>query len=316
MSIQRAEELKQEWTDRQVVIRSGIPELRRFDGLVGQVRTVNMNCRLLIEFAAPADISWYDIDPQFVTIVESAQSQPSPAESVGGTNPGQSSAPTAVVNDAAQEQVSVTASAAKPPAGSSTGTSPLDRIRQQHAGADSCAPQPAGSATEPTAESPLDQIRKSGAFKASNDTDKADAAPANDSTTPDSGDQEIVGSSPNAGGSPLDLIRRQAAATAATVSEGDDVVQAEDVPEPSSITDDASAAATPVTGDAADEVSTSTTQAATDAVASSTTTGPVSNNPFDQVRAQAAADSDASGTAEPVATQTIFDQVRAQAAED
>ena len=68
MSIDRAETLKKEWTDQFVKVQSGVPELRRFEGLVGRVRTVNMNCRVLVEFDTPADISWYDIDPRFLLI--------------------------------------------------------------------------------------------------------------------------------------------------------------------------------------------------------------------------------------------------------
>ena len=174
MSIQRAEELKQEWTDRQVVIRSGIPELRRFDGLVGHVRTVNMNGRLLIEFDTPADISWYDIDPHFVKIVESAPVQPSLEEPLEGTTRSPDSAP-AAAKDATQANVSVAAVAAKPPAGESStaatqtasdavasfaasttaSSNPLDQIRAQ-AAADSEAPGTGERSATPTI---FDQIR-------------------------------------------------------------------------------------------------------------------------------------------------------------
>ena len=42
------EKLKQELTDQYVVVNSDIPELKRFDGHVGQVKTVNMNGRALV----------------------------------------------------------------------------------------------------------------------------------------------------------------------------------------------------------------------------------------------------------------------------
>ena len=71
MSIQRAEDLKREWTDRCVLVNKEVAELRRFAGLIGHVKTVNMNCRLLIEFETPADNSWYDIDPAFVHVADS-----------------------------------------------------------------------------------------------------------------------------------------------------------------------------------------------------------------------------------------------------
>ena len=70
MSIERAEQLKCELTDKWVVVAPNLPELRRFSALTGKVKTVNMNCRALVEFDGPEDISWYDIDPQFLTVVD------------------------------------------------------------------------------------------------------------------------------------------------------------------------------------------------------------------------------------------------------
>jgi len=69
-SIDQAEKLKQELTDKYVTVADGVSELRRFANRVGRVKTVNMNCRALVEFDGPADIGWYDIDPTYLTVVE------------------------------------------------------------------------------------------------------------------------------------------------------------------------------------------------------------------------------------------------------
>jgi hypothetical protein len=282
MSIQRAEELKREWTDRHVRIRRGVPELQRFDGLVGQVRTVNMNCRLLIEFDTPADISWYDIDPQFVTLVESVQAPPSSDESVDTTKRSPHTADTASVTDAAQADVSGAKAAPTTPTGAATGLSPLDQIRrqaattgsppesgrQQDAAADSVTPQPAAGVEKPTAVSPLDQIRQQAAGKA---TKKSTGNSQIQSTV----QPEVVPSS-----TPAD----KALAASAPVTSND-------VREPSAAEPPLGAAAAP--------------SAATS----------VSSNPFDQIRAQAAAGSDSFAVGERSGTPTIFDQIRAQAAE-
>ena len=79
MSIERAEQLKKELTDKWVVVASGIPELRRFQDLTGKVKTVNMNCRALVEFDGPEDIGWYDIDPGCLTVVDGPKAKEKPA---------------------------------------------------------------------------------------------------------------------------------------------------------------------------------------------------------------------------------------------
>ncbi len=76
MSIARAEQLKRDLTDKFVVVADGVPELRRFRGLTGRVKTVNMSCRVLVQFDGPADIGWYDIDPSYLAVVDGAVKVP------------------------------------------------------------------------------------------------------------------------------------------------------------------------------------------------------------------------------------------------
>lgn len=73
------ERLKTEWTDKYVVIDSPAPELARFARTTGQVRTVNMNGRCLVEFDQYNNTGWYDIDPACLKIVP--KPLPKPAES-------------------------------------------------------------------------------------------------------------------------------------------------------------------------------------------------------------------------------------------
>ena len=64
------EKLKRQYTDKFVVVDDNCPELRRFDGMTGTVRTVNMSGRALVEFDAYNNIGWYDIDIDFLKVVE------------------------------------------------------------------------------------------------------------------------------------------------------------------------------------------------------------------------------------------------------
>ena len=63
------EKLKQEYTDKYVVADASIPELARFQGQVGQVKTVNMNGRALVEFDCWSNIGWYDIELDYLKVV-------------------------------------------------------------------------------------------------------------------------------------------------------------------------------------------------------------------------------------------------------
>ncbi|MGO8751224.1 MAG: hypothetical protein ACLQNE_35200 [Thermoguttaceae bacterium] len=64
------EDLKTHWTDQYVAVTGGRPELARFAHLVGQVKTVNMSGRALVQFDGDGNRSWYDIHPAFLKIVE------------------------------------------------------------------------------------------------------------------------------------------------------------------------------------------------------------------------------------------------------
>jgi hypothetical protein len=55
---ERIEQLKAEWTDQFVQINPTRLELKRFEGRVGRVVTVNWSGKAIIDFA---DGGWYDV---------------------------------------------------------------------------------------------------------------------------------------------------------------------------------------------------------------------------------------------------------------
>jgi hypothetical protein len=209
MSIEQAEQLKRDLTDKWVVVDKTTPELRRFSGLTGKVKTVNMSCRALVEFNGSADIGWYDIDPSFLTVVDEPVKKekaaaPAKAEKkpAAGGKPSGGGSPLDAIRKAGGGAAKKPAAGGSPldairkaaaggaPKKSAAGGSPLDMIRKQGAGgaapAEEAAPEPV--AEEPVVEaapveetapaeaaatpaedlsglSPVEQIRRQGAFK-------------------------------------------------------------------------------------------------------------------------------------------------------
>lgn len=182
--IERAERLKKELTDKWVVVSEVAPELKRFAALTGKVRTVNMNCRALVEFDDGVDVGWYDIEPGFLTVVDAPKEKKKPA---------------------AEEKPAAAPRAATGAAPAAAGGSPLDAIRAAGAGA---AKKPAAGG------SPLDAIRAAGAAGArpavADSTEEsnpaAEPAPAAPAASPQ------AQAPPAVSGSPLDQIRAMGAA--------------------------------------------------------------------------------------------------------
>jgi hypothetical protein len=70
MVFEQIENLKRQYTDQFVVVDENRPELARFRGVTGQVKTINMNGRALVEFQDYiANIGWYDIELDFLKVV-------------------------------------------------------------------------------------------------------------------------------------------------------------------------------------------------------------------------------------------------------
>lgn len=159
---EQAELLKKQYTDKFVVVKSGVPELKRFQGLTGVVKTVNMSCRALVMFDGPADIGWYDIDPAYLTVVDAPAPKKTEAKAEKAAPAEKAAAP-----------------AAKAPAGEKK-LSPLEMIRQQGAktaGAAASSSPTAAPASAGKKLSPLEMIRQQAALKAG-----GAAAPAAEAT--------------------------------------------------------------------------------------------------------------------------------------
>ncbi len=58
---EQVDRLREQYTDQYVAADTSRPELARFAGRVGQIKTINMNGRALVQFEG-ADRAWYDID--------------------------------------------------------------------------------------------------------------------------------------------------------------------------------------------------------------------------------------------------------------
>ncbi len=78
MAQDEIERLKQEYTGRQVTVDEHRPELARFAGRLGEVKTINSNGRALVQFEG-VDIAWYDIELDYLKLVE----EPQPAAQKG-----------------------------------------------------------------------------------------------------------------------------------------------------------------------------------------------------------------------------------------
>ncbi len=76
MVFEHIEKLKREYTDKYVVVDESLPELRRFRGQTGTVRTVNMSGKALVEFDAYDNIGWYDIDVDYLKVIEKPLPKP------------------------------------------------------------------------------------------------------------------------------------------------------------------------------------------------------------------------------------------------
>ena len=188
MSIERAEQLKREWTDKYVVVRPDVPQLRRFRNLTGTVKTVNMNCRALVQFDGPEDISWYDIDLDHLQVVDAPLPKKKPAEAAPAEEkPAAKKAPAKTGGKSplqlAREQAAGGATAeAKPAAGKKL--SPLELARQQGAGGGAEkkeAPKPAAGGKK---LSPLELARQQGAANAGGESAPPEEVPTAPASSP------------------------------------------------------------------------------------------------------------------------------------
>ncbi|MCA9231878.1 MAG: hypothetical protein KDA57_14610 [Planctomycetales bacterium] len=113
--IHQIEKIKQEYTDKYVVVDGERPELARFSQMVGRVKTVNMSGRALVEFDDyHKNIGWYDIDLDYLKVVD----KPAPIEKA----------------EKAARQPAAKPVAKKASGGAEKKLSPLEMARMQDAG--------------------------------------------------------------------------------------------------------------------------------------------------------------------------------------
>lgn len=220
MSIALAEQLKTDLTDKFVIVAEGVPELRRFSGLTGKVKTVNMSCRALVQFDGPVDIGWYDIDPAFLKVIDAPLPKKSESKPEAKAAPAPAAEKPAVAKPAGKSPLDAIRAAGAPkpsaaaPAASGAKPSPLDMIRKQvtaKAGSDATSaaetstpapstPAPAGSSATGAKLSPLEQIRQAAAAKAAGETVTQSSAPlasnAQSATSDGSADSTSMASTP------------------------------------------------------------------------------------------------------------------------
>jgi hypothetical protein len=71
MAFEHIENLKTRYTDKYVTVDESRPELRRFRGYAGVVKTVNMSGRALVQFDDfENNIGWFDIDVDFLKVLD------------------------------------------------------------------------------------------------------------------------------------------------------------------------------------------------------------------------------------------------------
>ena len=75
---ERVEKLRLEYTDQYVVVEGDLPQLAQFKGKVGQVRTINVNGRALVEFGT--DRGRYDLELDYLKVVDKPKPKASPAK--------------------------------------------------------------------------------------------------------------------------------------------------------------------------------------------------------------------------------------------
>jgi hypothetical protein len=157
------EELKRQWTDKYVVVTGNRPELRRFEGYTGQVKTVNMSGRALVQFDAWSNIGWYDIETGYLQVV------PKPDPALAGKK--------AETKKEAGPKAEAKAAPAKP-AGKTSTADILAAARAGKAAAATPAAKPAAPAT-PAAAKPSGKMSTADILAAA----RAKKAPETEPTT-------------------------------------------------------------------------------------------------------------------------------------
>jgi hypothetical protein len=138
---EQIEKLKREFTDKYVVVDESRPELRRFKGMTGLIKTVNMSGRALVRFDADNNIGWYDIHPDFLKVVPKPEPKPEAEK--------HAKKPAPAAKAAEEKPAAAAAPKAAAPAGGEKKMSVAEMLRAQKAGG--AAPAAAPKAAAPAA---------------------------------------------------------------------------------------------------------------------------------------------------------------------
>ena len=180
MSFETVERLKRQYTDKWVTVDPTTPELKRFVGLSGRIKTINMNGRALVQFDGPVDISWYDIDLSYLKVIDAPLPKKSAEKHAEEKKPA-AAAPAAKPAAATGGKSPLELARAQGAAGSGgVKKSPLELAREQGA-AKPAGTAPAASPAAGTGDKPLSKIelaRMQGAAKAKAAAEATAAAPA------------------------------------------------------------------------------------------------------------------------------------------
>ena len=185
------EKLKQEFTDKYVVVDARSPELMRFKEQVGIVKTVNMSGRALVEFLDfNSNIGWFDIDLSYLKVVD----KPPEKKPEAKEKPAKPAAERPAATPVAEKAAAPVAGAKKPSvaeimaaARAKSGAAPAAAPKQE---AKSAAPS-AAAVKKPSTADILAAARAKAAPATSSPSKPAPAqeppppaAPANESTAP------------------------------------------------------------------------------------------------------------------------------------
>jgi hypothetical protein len=201
------EELKRQYTDKYVVVDGSRPELARFREATGLIKTINMSGRALVAFDHREDTGWYDIELDFLKVVDKPLPKPEkkeekPAKTAPTAGAATKAAPASKPAAPPKPKAEVAASApAAPAAGKKMSTADIIAAARAKAasGAATAAANPA--AEKPAPASPSDAAKpaakKSTAeILAAARTKIASEPPAAESAKEPSGAQESVVAAP------------------------------------------------------------------------------------------------------------------------
>jgi len=177
MVFEHIEKLKSELTDKFVIVDGERPELGRFRGHTGTVKTVNMNGKALVEFEGDNNIGWFDIDLDFLKVIDKPLEKPEPAAKKKGAEPTAKASTPAAKGAAPAKKPAAKMSMEEMLAAARGGAKPASS--QEKASASPSAPSASKPAAgKPAAKMSMDEILAAARSGAKPGTTKEEKAPA------------------------------------------------------------------------------------------------------------------------------------------